>query len=70
MSMEQTHMTVDDAAKELRMSRSNVIRLIKSGDLPATKFGREWSVSRRDAHIFACRPKTTRRGRPRTINQS
>ncbi len=37
--MEQLLLTVDEAAKALALSRSTIYRLLKSGDLVATRIG-------------------------------
>ena len=43
----QEILTLEDAAKLLRVSSETVRRKAQRGDLPATKVGREWRFSRR-----------------------
>ena len=37
-------LTTADAARELALSRSRVLRFIEAGRLPATKYGRDWFI--------------------------
>lgn len=41
-------MTTKEAAEELGMSRSGVIEMIRRGDLPAEKFGRDYRINADD----------------------
>lgn len=37
-------MTIDDAARTLRLSRQTVCRLIRSGQIPAVQLGHQWRI--------------------------
>lgn len=37
-------LTTDEVAAHLRMASSTVIRLIKAGEIPAKRFGRQWRI--------------------------
>ena len=41
-SMDTNWLTVQEAAKYLKLGRSTVYRLVHEGKLPAHKFGRQW----------------------------
>ena len=56
-------LTVNEAAHELGMDPSAVRRTILQGRLPATKFGRDWSIRAADVAAYKQRPR--RGGRPR-----
>lgn len=45
-------MTPSKAATVLRMSRTHLYKLIKSGDLPAKKVGSDWRIAASDLHAF------------------
>ena len=46
--MNGKHLTADEAATELGVSRSRVYALITAGKLKAQKFGRDWVIARSD----------------------
>ncbi len=54
-------LTVSDAAQRLGLSVAMVRRYCESGEIPATKIGRDWSLRQRDVELFAAKPR--RRGR-------
>ncbi len=56
-------LTVGEAARLLDMDPSAVRRAILQGRLPATKFGRDWSLRPEDVAAYQRRPH--RGGRPR-----
>jgi len=39
-------MSVRDAADYLGLSRNTVYRLVRSGEIPAKKFGNQWRISK------------------------
>ena len=45
-------LAVSQVAKRLGMCRETVVRLIGSGDLRASRIGRQWRVSERDLQDF------------------
>ncbi|WP_109310846.1 helix-turn-helix domain-containing protein [Ruegeria sp. AU67] len=47
------YLSVRDVAALFRISTKTVRRWIKSGDLPATRLGRDWRVARSDLHALA-----------------
>ena len=53
-------LTADEAAEYLRVSRSTIIRLMKSGDLAAAKIGRQWRVKKADLDDFLEKLKKAR----------
>ena len=55
------HLTTTEAAARLGVTAIRVRALCESGDLPATKFGRDWQIKERDLTRFSPRPV----GRPR-----
>ncbi len=61
--MAGTTLTVGEAARILDMDPSAVRRAILQGRLPATKFGRDWSINVTDVAAYKQRPH--RGGRPR-----
>ena len=48
-------LTVKDVAKYLQISEPTVFRLLKSGELPAAKIGRQWRITRKaiDDYLLA-----------------
>jgi excisionase family DNA binding protein len=54
-------LTTKEAADELGISLRQVQTLIQRGKLPATKFGRDYTISTNDLELVRERPK----GRPR-----
>ncbi len=62
-AMPGTMLTVIEAARVLDMDPSAVRRAILQGRLPATKFGRDWSIHVTDVTAYKQRPH--RGGRPR-----
>jgi len=61
--MPGTMLTVIEAARVLEMDPSAIRRAILQGRLPATKFGRDWSIHATDVAAYKQRPH--RGGRPR-----
>ena len=45
-------MTIGQAAEHLQVSTKTIRRWIKSGDLIAHRFGRQWRISESDRHTF------------------
>lgn len=62
-------LTVEGAAELLRFSTWTIMRRIKDGTLPATKWGNEWRIKRADVlALFEPQPPPPKkRGRPRTV---
>ena len=44
--MEESYMTIKEFCERLQISSSIVYRMIKSGIIPAIKFGRRWKIPR------------------------
>jgi len=55
---ESTFVTVDEIARELRVSKMTVYRLIERGDLPATRVGRSIRIKVADYHAYMKREAT------------
>ncbi len=53
ISEEPAYLSVRDVAALFRISTKTVRRWIKSGDLPATRLGRDWRIARCDLHALA-----------------
>ncbi len=53
ISEDAVYLSVRDVATLFRISTKTVRRWIKSGDLPATRLGRDWRVARSDLHTLA-----------------
>ncbi len=45
-------MTTDDVLGYLRVNARTVYRLIKSGELPAVRIGRQWRIRRTDLDLW------------------
>jgi excisionase family DNA binding protein len=45
-------LTAEDVRAYLRVNARTVYRLIRSGELPAARVGRQWRVSRSDLDAF------------------
>jgi len=45
-------LTLDDIAKELKVSQRSVYRLIRSGELPAIRVGNLWRVREEDFEAY------------------
>ena len=43
-----TFLTTDEVAERIRVSRNTVIQLIDRGELPATRFGRQYRIKEQD----------------------
>jgi excisionase family DNA binding protein len=43
-----TFLTTEEVLKYLRVKSRTLYRLIRSGDLPAVRVGRQWRIRRRD----------------------
>lgn len=56
-------MTTTDAARIARCTIQNIQAHIKRGNLPATKIGRDWQISRADFDKWLASPRKV--GRPR-----
>lgn len=59
------NITAPAAAARLGISLSRVYALIRSGRLPATKWGRDWMVAESDLKLVKVRRVGYPRGRPR-----
>ncbi len=46
--MEETILTIEEAAALLKVSKSTLYKLVESGRVPARKLGRRWRFSRVD----------------------
>ena len=46
MSTQDDILTVEEAAEYLNVSKYTIWRMIKRGDIPAKKAGRQWRISR------------------------
>lgn len=44
--MEESYITIKEFCNRLQISPSTVYRMIKSGIIPAIKFGRYWKIPR------------------------
>jgi excisionase family DNA binding protein len=44
--MSESYMTVKEFCEKMKVSPSTVYRMIKSGQIPAVKFGRYWKIPR------------------------
>lgn len=42
--MSESYMTVKEFCEKMQVSASTVYRMIKSGQIPAVKFGRYWKI--------------------------
>lgn len=42
--MDNYYVTVKEFCERLQVSASTVYRMIKNGQIPATKFGRRWKI--------------------------
>jgi excisionase family DNA binding protein len=49
----QIWMTVSEVAEYLGVTGGRVRQMILAGELPATKFGKNWAIARKDVHEFA-----------------
>lgn len=45
-NMKESYMTIKEFCERLQISQSTVYRMIKSGMIPAIKFGRYWKIPR------------------------
>jgi excisionase family DNA binding protein len=54
---EDTYLTVEEAAILLKMSRPTVYRLAGRGELPATKLGKSWRISKQGLAVMFRRPR-------------
>lgn len=43
-------LTLDEAAKQLRLSANTVYKLCRNGELPSRKVGRQWRIRQEDLH--------------------
>lgn len=43
--MEEEYLTIEEAAKALKMSKITIYRMARKGQLPAVKFGKSWRIS-------------------------
>jgi len=60
------YMTVAEVAGELRVDESTVRRQIRSGQLPATRIGRQYRISRVEYHAYKARLEVKREGEQNT----
>jgi excisionase family DNA binding protein len=47
-----TLLTIDQTAEHLQVSTKTVRRWLKTGDLIAHRFGRQWRISESDLQVF------------------
>lgn len=59
-------LTVQQAAKRLKVSRQRVQALIQSGALPAERFGKAWAIPEQAITEYKPKPIGYPKGRPRT----
>ncbi len=51
------YLTAEEVAKQLKINQITVYRMIKRGEIPATKFGKIWRVSSKQlAKLFEKNP--------------
>ena len=43
--MDEEYLTIEEAAKRLKMSKITIYRMARKGQLPAVKFGKAWRIS-------------------------
>ena len=51
-------LTVDETADYLRVSRETIFSLIKAGDLPAFRVGKQFRISKDALHSLSTKPST------------
>jgi excisionase family DNA binding protein len=51
--LRQNSLTIPELARKLGISRISVWNKVKTGEIPATKVGRQYVISARDARIAA-----------------
>ena len=61
---EPEYLTVEEIAARLRLSRMTVYRLIRSGELPASMFGRSMRVKAVDLAAYIEASAVTEGGQP------
>lgn len=44
----ENFLTIEEMARRLKLSKTTIYRMVKSGQLPAAKFGRSWRASESD----------------------
>lgn len=42
---QEEYLTIEEAAKRLKMSKITIYRMARTGKLPAVKFGKAWRIS-------------------------
>lgn len=42
---QEEYLTIDEAARLLKMSKITIYRMARKGQLPAVKFGKVWRIS-------------------------
>jgi excisionase family DNA binding protein len=57
--------TTTEAAQRLGLAQSSIRRLILSGELPATKHGRDWLIDEDDVQHLAAEPRPKRGPKPK-----
>jgi excisionase family DNA binding protein len=61
-------LTTKEAAEKLGVTYVRVNQLIKGGELPAEKYGRDYMID--EDHLEAIRNKPETRGRPKKVDKS
>lgn len=42
---QEEYLTIDEAAKKLKVAKATIYRMARKGKLPAVKFGKIWRIS-------------------------
>jgi excisionase family DNA binding protein len=62
LKVDERYLTLPEVAERLKVSRRTVYRWIKSGDLDAYQFGREYRITERDLKDFLEAHRTRAKG--------
>jgi excisionase family DNA binding protein len=62
--MDDAYFSAEQVAEQLGMHVKTILRYIREGDLPASRFGKRWRVSARDLAAFTRRQRTQKPGEP------
>lgn len=57
MDREEEYLTIEEAAKKLKVSEITIYRMARRGEIPAFKFGRSWRISSNDLKALFERSK-------------
>jgi len=53
----ETYLTIEEAAKLLKLNKITIYRMARKGKLPAIKFGKVWRISgKKLAELFDTKP--------------